>query len=40
VKHWLNLAEEDDGDEGGTIRMGDGRMEEVVLTMDEDDILM
>jgi len=41
VKHWLNLAEEEtDGDEGGTIRLSDGRREEVMLTMDEDDVVM
>jgi len=40
VKHWLNFAEEAEGDEGGTIRLSDGRREEVVLTMDEDDVVM
>jgi len=39
VKHWLNLAEEEDGDDGGVIRLSDGRREEIVLTMDEEDII-
>jgi len=38
-RHWLNLAEEEDGDDGGVIRLSDGRREEIVLTMDEEDII-
>jgi len=39
ARHWLNLAEEEDGDDGGVIRLSDGRREEIVLTMDEEDII-
>jgi len=38
-RHWLNLAEEEDGDDGGVIRLSNGRREEIVLTMDEEDII-
>ena len=39
TSHWLNFAEEEDGEEGSTIRLGDGgRREEVLLTMDDQDV--
>jgi len=39
ASHWLNFAEEEEEEEGSTIRLGDGgRGEEVLLTMDEQDV--